>query len=573
MAIDLVDLITEAEQVLRRGDAARSLVLLARLRRVASRANAETITLEADVDRYRDILARTLEVTVTQGLEPVATQVLDGVIAIVQAHRGVLGWVLPDGSWRVQVARGAGGVELLDANTLVSTSIVADCLQTGTPVVTQDAGDGAFAAQASVIRLELRSVACLPLVRSGRTEGFIYLDNPLTEGLFDAAALAAVQAWLPFLSACMARAVASQEVPAEGLPGVVTRSPKMRAELQELGRIARFDVSVLITGETGTGKSLIAQKLHAASERRGAPFVHVNCGAIPESLIEGELFGAEAGAYTGASTRRTGKFEAAQGGTLFLDELDTMPLSCQVKLLVALQERCIYRLGGNKPLPIDVRVIAAMGSSPARAIDEGKLREDLYYRLAVFVARIPPLRERLDDVPLLARHFLADAAQRYNLPPLSLAPAALDALASHTWPGNVRELANTLDRAALLARDGTIATVDFRGGRSRGGNDGADEQGIVASLERIARKFVLAMDDQRRIRSLEAPDVFRSLVLLQTILHKGGRIEALEWLGQDAQVKNRNHHRVVKREFSRLESVAGALGEPISDTMLAASEK
>ena len=378
MAIDLVDLITDAEQVLRKGDTRRAGVLLSRLRRVASRARGEVVSLEADVDRYRDILARTLEVTVTQGLEPVATQVLDGVVGIVQAHRGFLGLVGPDGSWKVLVARSADGADLPDPDAHLSTSIVEDCIAGGGEVVVQDAGDGEFAAQASVIRLELQSVACLPLQIGGRIGGFIYLDNPLAQGLFDDAALAAVQAWLPFLSACVARAVANEEPAAEGLPGVVTRSPRMRAELQELGRIARFDVSILITGETGTGKSLVAQRVHAASARRAKPFVHVNCGAIPESLIEGELFGAEAGAYTGASTRRIGKFEAAEGGTLFLDELDTMPLSCQVKLLVALQERQIQRLGGNKTIPIDVRVIAAMGSDPAGAIDEGRVvRESL----------------------------------------------------------------------------------------------------------------------------------------------------------------------------------------------------
>lgn len=539
-----MDLITEAGRTLRSGDGKRAAVLLSRLRRIASRASQEVGSLEADVDRYRDILARTLEVTVTQGLEPVANQFLDGVVAIVQAHRGFLGLVAPDGTWKVLSARKAGGVDLDDPNAHLSSSIVSDCLATGEAVVTQDAGDGDFASKASVIRLELRSVACLPLRRGERTEGFIYLDNPLAQGLFDDAALAAVQAWLPFLSMCVARSSAADEPAADGLSGVVSRSPAMMAELQELGRIARFDVSVLITGETGTGKSLVAQKLHAASNRKNKPFVHVNCGAIPETLIEGELFGAEAGAYTGASTRRIGRFEAAEGGTLFLDELDTMPLSCQVKLLVALQERQIQRLGGNKPIPIDVRVIAAMGSEPGLAIDENKLREDLYYRLAVFVAHLPPLRERLDDVPLLARHFLSESAQRYGLPPLTLSPAALDALMGHNWPGNVRELANTLDRASLLARDGLIERVDFRGRRgSRPVAGSASDAGdsLISTMERLARRFVDSMDEKRRLRTLESADVFRGLVLLQAIRQRGGRADAFHWLGLGAQVRNRNH--------------------------------
>jgi len=572
MAIDLLDLITEAERVLRRGDADRAVVLLSRLRRIAARSRSREDTLEADVDRYRDILARTLEVTVAQGLSPVSSQVLDGVISIVQARRGFLGLVSADGTWSVLAARHAGGEAIADPTAHLSTSIVADCLAGGQAVVTQDAGDGDFAAQASVTRLELRSVACLPLQRNGRTEGFIYLDNPLAKGLFDDAALAAVQAWLPFLSMCIARAVAESEPAPEGLPGVVTRSPRMQAELQELGRIARFDVSVLLTGETGTGKSLVAQRLHAASSRRSKPFVHVNCGALPESLIEGELFGAEAGAYTGASQRRVGKFEAADGGTLFLDELDTMPLSCQVKLLVALQERRIQRLGSNRTIPVDVRVIAAMGSDPNLAIDEGKLREDLYYRLAVFVAHLPPLRERRDDVPLLARHFLAESAQRYGLPPLTLSPRAVEDLMGHDWPGNVRELSNTLDRAALLARDGTIERVDFRRRRGAPGRSEPAAASVMGALERLADRFVVAMDERRRLRSLDSADVFRALVLLQAVRRQGGRAEAFHWLGQGAQVRNRNHNRVVKREVGRVHSVASALGEQVSDALLDAAE-
>jgi transcriptional regulator with PAS, ATPase and Fis domain len=235
----------------------------------------------------------------------------------------------------------------------------------------------------------------------------------------------------------------------------VTRSDALNARLRELARIARFDASVLLTGETGTGKSLLARGIHDASPRAGGAFVHVNCGALPESLIEAELFGSVKGAFTGA-TDRVGRFEAAKGGTLFLDELDSMPEPCQVKLLVALQDRVITPLGSNRSVDVDVRVIGAMNG-----LGRGGMREDLYFRLAVFPLRIPPLRERPEDVALLARAILDRTSRRYGLPPMRLSESALEQLVGHPWPGNVRELENALDRAALLASDGTIDHLDL----------------------------------------------------------------------------------------------------------------
>lgn len=335
----------------------------------------------------------------------------------------------------------------------------------------------------------------------------------------------------------------------------------MRAELSELARIAAFDVPVMLAGETGTGKSLVARQLHNASARSDKPFVHVNCGAIPESLIEAELFGAEAGAFTGAKSRRIGRFEAADGGTLFLDELDSMPLACQVRLLVALQEKHITRLGSNSPIPVDVRVIAAMGRDPFQAIDAGDLREDLYYRIAVFSARLPALRERREDIPLLATHFLEQTRARYRLPPLRLSETALDHLSAHDWPGNVRELGNTLDRAALLARDGVIERIDFQGRRTPG--SAATEAGVLPALELAARRLVDAMEAERVPRALESADAMRAVLLLELAHRLGGRDQAYLFLGQDALVRNRNHNRAFGREVGRLTELADALEEDL----------
>jgi len=507
-----------------------------------------------EAGRYKLLLDRTLRVTAAEGLRPVAEELLDGMMMVVGARRGFVG-MAAEGGWTFLVARNLEQSDIHDPDAHVSTSIIDRALRSGEPVVSNDAMGELDAA--SVHQLALRSVACLPLRSGGRTLGFVYLDDPRTRGLFDEAALAAVRGWLPLAAGCVARATPTSS---RGLPGVITRSPRLLAELEELARIAQFDASVLLTGETGTGKSLIARQIHAVSARSSKPFMHVNCGAIPESLIEGELFGAEAGAYTGAQHRRVGRFEAAEGGTLFLDELDTMPMSCQVKLLVALQERQIQRLGGNAPVPVDVRVIAAMGSAPFEAIAAGRLREDLYYRLAVFVSRLPPLRDRPEDVPLLARHILERTQARYDLPALHLTPAAEQALTDHDWPGNVRELENALDRAALLSRGGLIANITQQVNPTREVRQAAPS-GLGSTLRSAAKQLVSAMLEGDGVRDLKRVGVFRGAVLLELTERLGSREEAFKFLGLDKQIDTGNHHRTFRREVSRLEDLLTRIDE------------
>jgi two-component system NtrC family response regulator len=221
-------------------------------------------------------------------------------------------------------------------------------------------------------------------------------------------------------------------------------------------RVAESDLTVLVTGETGTGKELVARALHVAGPRRGGPFVDVNSAAMTESLIESELFGHEKGAFTGAAERRQGKFEAAEGGTLFLDEIGDMPGSTQAKILRVLQEGSLYRTGGNKRVDVDVRVVCATHQDLDEAIAEGRFRRDLYYRISTVVIHVPPLRERKEDVPVLARHFAERAARKEKRPPPEVSPAAMRALEDHTWPGNVRELDHVMARAVLLSDDGVI---------------------------------------------------------------------------------------------------------------------
>lgn len=218
---------------------------------------------------------------------------------------------------------------------------------------------------------------------------------------------------------------------------------------QRLTDFAATDADVLILGETGTGKELVARSLHELSPRAAGNFVAINCGALPETIIESELFGHEAGAFTGALKQRQGKFEYASGGTLFLDEIESMPLEMQARLLRVLEERKVVRLGSNKELPLDVRVVAATKEALRKSVERGAFREDLFYRLNVLTLTIPPLRNRLDDVPVLFAHFLANAASRLRRPVPEPGPSDLAVLAAHDWPGNVRELEHVATRYAL----------------------------------------------------------------------------------------------------------------------------
>ena len=237
---------------------------------------------------------------------------------------------------------------------------------------------------------------------------------------------------------------------------LVTRSPAMESLLAQARRVALSDAAVCILGASGTGKELLARAIHRASRRSDAPFVAVNCGAIPEGLLESELFGHKKGAFTGAVQDRRGLFQAAQGGTLFLDEIGDMPPALQVKLLRALEERVVRPVGSNEAVEVDVRVVSATHRKLEERITSGEFREDLFYRLNVVKLAIPLLAERREDIPLLAGHFLADFAQRYGRPRLALSPDAMELLVAAPWPGNVRQLLNVVEQAVALSATDVI---------------------------------------------------------------------------------------------------------------------
>jgi two-component system, NtrC family, response regulator GlrR len=245
-----------------------------------------------------------------------------------------------------------------------------------------------------------------------------------------------------------------------GIENVVARSPTMQELLQQVARVADTDATISLSGETGTGKEVIARVIHCNSRRAKGPFVAINCGAIPENLIESELFGHVKGAFTGAQQAKRGLFQSAERGTLFLDEIGETPLAVQVKLLRALQEREVQEVGGAHPVKVDVRIITATNRDLAQAVRAGTFREDLYYRIQVVPIAIPPLRERRDDIPPLAQHFLRQSAGRSNKDVRGFQPDAMHQLMRQPWPGNVRELENVVEKAVIMATQDMI-TADL----------------------------------------------------------------------------------------------------------------
>ncbi|WP_297833091.1 nitrogen regulation protein NR(I) [Thermomonas sp.] len=319
---------------------------------------------------------------------------------------------------------------------------------------------------------------------------------------------------------------------------LIGQAPAMRALFRAIGRFAQVPLSVLITGETGTGKELVARALHRESPRAGMPFVALNTAAIPAELLESELFGHEAGAFTGAQRRHLGRFEQANGGSLFLDEIGDMPAALQTRLLRVLAEGEFFRVGGRELIRVDVRVIAATHQPLEALVEQGRFRADLLHRLDVVRLHLPPLRDRREDIALLAARFLAHAATRLQLPARRLSPAALERLQAHVWPGNVRELENLCWRLAALAPGETIGVRDLdlaRAEPSPGRVDGSS--GWTAALSDWTRQQLIAGTPELHAWAREQLDL--AMLDAALALHEGRRGEAAAALGMSRNTVTR----------------------------------
>lgn len=294
-----------------------------------------------------------------------------------------------------------------------------------------------------------------------------------------------------------------REFQEESFEGILGSSPGMQEVFRLIQRVATTDASVLVLGESGTGKEMVALAIHRRSRRRDGPFIPINCGAIPENLLESELFGHEKGSFTGAVAQRRGRIEMAEGGTLFLDEIGELPAQLQVKLLRFLQGQRIERVGGRESIPVDVRVVAATNADLKQAMATSRFREDLFYRLAVVTLRLPALRERGRDVPLLAQAFLRRFAAHFDRKDLSLDPAALRMIERHPWPGNVRELENRIKRAVIMAdgrqvtaRDLELDQTDASAGTTlKEAREQLEREMVVQALRRNSGKITGAAAD------------------------------------------------------------------------------
>jgi transcriptional regulator with GAF, ATPase, and Fis domain len=405
-------------------------------------------------------------------LQNLLENLLDSVIDLTNADKGFL-ILVEDDQFGIQIARNVNRETIPEAMDHVSDSIIAKVIESKESMIVSDAmNDEEFSGSESVVNLNLSSVMCVPLVDRGSLLGLIYVGNENIANLFtqrhlDLLTIFGAQASLIVANALMVRDLRldkeqlTKRLSEMRFGQIIGASEAMREIFKKVEKVAPTDVNVLVTGETGTGKELVAKEIHNRSSRYEGPFVTINCGAIPENLLESELFGHVKGAFTGASKTREGKFQAADGGTIFLDEIGEMPVNLQVKLLRVLQERTITKVGSSTPEEVDIRVIAATNKDLEQAVDQGEFREDLFYRLNVIMLHLPPLRLRGNDVVLIAKYYINEICEEHGVGQKELAPEATQALKRYEWPGNVRQLENRLKKAILLSDSSLIEPDDL----------------------------------------------------------------------------------------------------------------
>ncbi len=502
---------------------------------------------EGDIQGLRRLHAFSERLMTVSSVDELLETLLDDVIQLTGAARGVV--LLVDvgepgsASPRVRASRNVQSGVIEDPSGAISDSIVRQVLDTKRPVIVSDAlTDTTFGKSESVIALKLSSVMCAPLLNQGETVGALYVANDEVKHLFerkqlDLLTIFAGQASLILQNAMLLSGLRADKEKLKGeledkrFGEIIGACASMMEVFRKLTKVAATDISVMITGETGTGKELIAREIHRRSNRGGGPFVTVNCGAIPENLMESEMFGHVKGAFTGAIASRSGKFQQADGGTLFLDEIGELTLQLQVKLLRAIQERIVFRVGDNRPERCDIRIVAATNRTLEDMIKTGEFREDLYYRLNVVNLWLPPLRDRGDDVFIIAKALLSKYADEMNSAVRGFSQPALAAIRKATWPGNIRQLENRIKKALVLCEKTLLGPEDL--------DLGADAENPIVPLEKAKEDF------QRRY------------VLEVLERNNGNRTQTARDLGVDP----RTIFRYLEKEPNPMPSGAGGVAE------------
>lgn len=478
---------------------------------------SETRDARSDLEGLRKLQQFSEALLQRNSVDELLEVLMDAVIELTGAAKGFL--ILFEGETPlIKVARNLRRENLGSAVSQLSDSIVAQVVQSKSAIIVSDAQSHArFSNAQSVINLKLNSVMCAPLLNRGQLLGLIYVGNDTVRGLFEAETLELLKVFASQASLLVQNAILldelklrnvalTRELDQQRFGEIIGSSAAMEKVFKKVEKVAVADVSVLVGGETGTGKELIAREIHRRSGRAAGPFVTVNCGAIPETLMESEFFGHVKGAFTGADSTREGKFQAANDGTIFLDEIGEMPLSLQVKLLRVLQEHQVMKVGATKTETLNIRVVAATNRDLEEEIRLGNFREDLYYRLNVIHIDLPPLRNRGEDVVLLARYLLRKYREEFASKVKGFTPGAMMAIKKHTWPGNVRELENRIKKAIILCDSNMLGQADL---------DLSDDalpevRTLSEAREEFQRKYVLEVlerNNGNRTKTAEELDV------------------------------------------------------------------
>ncbi|GIX06421.1 MAG: Fis family transcriptional regulator [Candidatus Poribacteria bacterium] len=500
-------------------------------------SSSRTAVSQISTREWKALLEISERINSSLELNAVLHQSLEMLAELVRADASSI-WLLDENRQELYCAAATGekGAEIVGFRMPWDQGIVGWTVQHDRVYVTNEASQDEHHASeiAETVGYECHTLLCVPMHSRGRVIGAIevinkWVDEPFTDydsvqlSLFANLVGLAIENAHVFTQVQEENRYLREELGHQRvtLERVVARSPKMQQVLRIVERVAASDSTVLIRGESGTGKEVIAQLIHSLSPRSQGPFIAINCASIPESLLESELFGHERGAFTGATARRIGRFELAKGGTLFLDEIGDMPLPLQAKLLRVLQERRFERLGGNEPIEADVRILAATHQDLEQLIQEGRFREDLYYRLNVIAIELPPLRERPEDVLPLAEHFLEESRRRLGRGPRALHPETQRLLLAHRWPGNIRELQNAIEHAVVLSTTPEVLPSDLPIAFQKLASESAvDVAGVNSKSEEIPDSLE------------EAQRIFRREHVRRILQrHGGNRTEAAKALG------------------------------------------